>query len=747
MEWWDHLDYELDWRVSGDRDTEKETQHATHDSDSAMQTNQAAPPTDGSLAIAMGGPLQEQEKVSESLVEDPSDSTTYEHDLDPTNNHATDNEIERPQHSTGQLRGSEDTTRTIETLCTDHAHLPVITGVDSDRIEHRSFERETPKKSFWGIAASSSEQTASTGRLPVADNNSVDLDESKAASTSLALAVSRNLLEGSAVARPAILGTRGRDQFSHSTSHPATSTLDNGMVHAEETDNDRTTQVQPFPLRQMDSSSLRIGSSSSVVSSQIGIGSPELERSTSSLGSRPDFSEFEVPMPFQDWNDPNDSRLKPFDRFSMNCHGIFHVRVLRASRLPCPVGSSVFATMSLPPWSGRVRTDHVSAFSASLDHGVCARWDQQLSDTAGLCSMINAWSSDESAVPSITIELMFSPLGMGFFEVCMCTLNLGCEVLMQAPETWKTQWCYTTVSARSTKDSKSDDKVPLIQVEAMFAPSLNRDDLSTGLATSEGNCFAGGYRVIRNDESALAQRFLDQSTSTLLRDSDSEDGVESSIVKSAGAEAATVTSSVPFSLNAENKPHHLRLLSLWRPASCHVCSKIIMGRKGFHCEQCDIYCCGDCRINVDILLPCGSESAKAAVEQSIQSKLTMGNLLSIVAPLDADATRKLVDGESERSEHPTDTTNLGSSLRRGFDDSEEPEGIGCFKLEFVRACLFQHSIPPDCDVGTVEIGSNLLRGDYYARVTCDQTHKTARTGTLQSVGMPVFDADEMRFEV
>ena len=73
MEWWDHLDYELDWRVSGDRDTEKETHYVTNDAHSAMQINRAAPSTDDSLAIAKGGPLQEQKKVSESLLEDPSD--------------------------------------------------------------------------------------------------------------------------------------------------------------------------------------------------------------------------------------------------------------------------------------------------------------------------------------------------------------------------------------------------------------------------------------------------------------------------------------------------------------------------------------------------------------------------------------------------------------------------------------------------------------------------------------------------
>jgi hypothetical protein len=115
-------------------------------------------------------------------------------------------------------------------------------------------------------------------------------------------------------------------------------------------------------------------------------------------GSDTDDSEFKFTMPLKNWSEDT-----PFDN-SLNCYGVVYVRLLSAQRLPCPVGSSVCAAVSLPPWRGRVRTYRTSAFLSSFDHGVCVKWER--TTNAGFCSMVNAWSSEESPVPSIRIDLV-----------------------------------------------------------------------------------------------------------------------------------------------------------------------------------------------------------------------------------------------------------------------------------------------------------------------------------------------------
>jgi hypothetical protein len=431
-----------------------------------------------------------------------------------------------------------------------------------------------------------------------------------------------------------------------------------------------------------------------------------------------DFSDFYYPSPLPVWNDLGNTH---FDQ-SMNCFGVVHVRILRAQRLPCPVGSSVYSVVSLPPWQGRVRTERTLAFMASTEHGVCIRWDQ-LSDT-GLVSMVNAWNSEESPVPSIKVDLMFSPLGMGILEFSMCTLNLDCKVLMQSPGKWQTQWCKSAsaeLKTESSDDYTVDNRIPLIQVEAMFAPSGADDESSVdGLNNKE---LSLGDLMEQNQASPRNTSF-DESFA-----------------------AKSVTSATTHAFVNSNKPHLLRLVSFWIPGACSVCSKILVGySQGFHCEECNIDCCSDCRLNVDLQIPCGSDTARTAVKHSLQNKLSLGNILSVVAPDNVYKQKAIVDDDSNAK----DSLDPSSPRRLASDMKEQEAGVGCLKLEFVKACLFERPLPAETDPDSVFDRSKkrtLRQGDYYARISLSAGNKTARTRTLQNTASPKFSAGEMRFNV
>ena len=449
----------------------------------------------------------------------------------------------------------------------------------------------------------------------------------------------------------------------------------------------------------------------------------DIELKEQKRAEREDYSDFCFTSPFPKWNDLGGIPFEP----SMNCYGVVHVRVLRAQRLPCPVGSTVYAIVSLPPWQGRVKTERTSAFLPSLQHGVCVRWDQP--NDGGLVSMINAWSSDDSPVPSIKIDLMFSPLGMGVFEFSMCVLTLSCEVLMQSPGIWREQWCPAMVADTKSDSAITDEgKVPLIQVEAMFAPPGYEQEQSAHVDSN--SIGANGENIVHDSE---------ESNQLSLKNPSFDESVDASV--------STVRSGLPSVViqvpKNPAKQHLLRIVTLWMPASCAVCSKVIIGmNQGFRCEECEIHCCSDCRLIIDLQIPCGSEIARAAVQQSIQNKFTLGNLLSIVAP---DSAFKLDDSHAATG---TSQPTPARSLINDFDARDL--GIGCLKLEFIRACLFEKPIPADSETGTVvDHGKKgpLRRADYYVRVTPTGGHKTARTRTVQNTSMPVFGSGEMRFNV
>eukprot|EP00980_Cylindrotheca_fusiformis_P023761 scaffold10939_cov105-Cylindrotheca_fusiformis.AAC.6 len=417
---------------------------------------------------------------------------------------------------------------------------------------------------------------------------------------------------------------------------------------------------------------------------------------------------------------------KPFDN-SLNRRGVVHVRLLEAQGLPCPVGSSVCASVSLPPWQGRVRTQRTEAFLSSLHHGVCVMWKETSDD--GLCSMINAWSSDESPVPNIRIELMFSPLRFGLLDFSMSTLLLPCHVLMESPHRWRRQWCQGEMAApeRQSTDQSCSSSV-LIHLEAMFAPEPAKPELPPVPCCLD---LSPPRPVLHDEDFQELENVVGM---------DNTESPEKVLYQSSSREAPLVAKQSAISgLAADQRdPHLLRLKSFWVPSSCGVCSKVLFGRNtGFLCEECSIACCGDCRLNVDFRLPCGSDAARAAAALSEHGKMSIENILSVVAP----------DESFEGKKEPKMETKSVLSENETID---EGIGIGFVKLKFIRAAIFRNSVPNETDpdvVFTETSQGRLRRGDYYARVSISNSSKTGRTPTIQKSGMPLFESEPMEFTV
>jgi len=418
----------------------------------------------------------------------------------------------------------------------------------------------------------------------------------------------------------------------------------------------------------------------------------------------------------------------PFDP-SMNCHGTFHVRILRAQRLPCPVGSTVQAVVSLKPWKGRVRTAKTGAFYGPSDnHGVCANWED---NECSALTMVHAYSSDESPVPSIEVDLTFSPISMGRLGFSMGSVSLNCESLLMNPNQTKRKWFIGKVSEAQERESTSlrADLIPLVEMEAMFEPSLD-SEAQGGTTTSMSLDVPIDIVEVPTDNYGLDSI---EEESTVVQPKLKLPSLPSS---SRGEEASYMTPAFSIQSQRKLKRHLLRLKTFRRPASCCVCHRSIMStlwkQKSFRCEECHVDCCADCTLQVDVKLPCGSDLAKEAVAESIQDRLSLDKILRVVAPVDP----------SMEVRQATVDDSLPSI-------QDTMEAVGTLSLVFVRSLVLQTSVGPESE--RLEIlqleHSGFREGDYYMRLTRTGSGDTVRTQTVQNTGRPKFESEEFQLKV
>lgn len=470
-------------------------------------------------------------------------------------------------------------------------------------------------------------------------------------------------------------------------------------------------------------------------------------------------SDFDVDHALREWEEsPTDG---PAYDPRMNCFGIVHVRVLRAQRLPCPVGSSVQAIVSLPPWKGRIRTRKTRAFAGSRRRGVSTDW----SNAETTISMVHAYSSEESPIPSIKVEIVFATLAV--LEFKMCSLTLPCEILLRQPMIPRRQWFRTVPESK-----ESAENIPLLQVEAMFEPEektffplvsvpmevvevhrrMSTDDASilesTSSALASINASTIKTRQPPSRQPSLSDRSLQPVLETVTaseeisnyknssqQETQQQQQQETTASRNKSDLSTSLTSYRNTASAVSTKGHLLRTKTFYTPALCSVCGRNIMSGiwkvSSFKCEECGIDCCSDCRLQVDVQLPCGSEEARKAAEAAAGAQFTTDKLLNWVAPLE-ESIAQLTHG----SHHFTPE----SPYARLSDD--EP-GIGKVRFNFIQAYVLQNPLPADSHVDLNPPLLNLKLGDYYIRVARSDTTKTVRTRTVQRATRPQFNSSEI----
>ncbi len=576
----------------------------------------------------------------------------------------------------------------------------------------------------------------------------------------------------------------------------------------------------------------------------------EMLRTSAALQKRID-DDFETTSATAPWDDESDcynidhgfEAPLSISTSESNAHGVVHVRLLRARNLPCPVGSSVGATVSLPPYKGKVKSTRTKAFlGPSFDHGVCVRWGRERREPNGfddnnslddeddfenddnLLSMVNAWNGPNSPIPSIKIDLTFSPLGFGVFDFTMASIELSSDVLLKKAGVWRTRWCKMKISSSSsTQSSNGLNEDPIIRIQALFVPSLSPEQpveqtkitpkssnqkttnpqqsivvpppppprLGQPAILQSKNERSGGdtnnaQLVVRSSDNSKMARENNISDTTegtrvendqLIVASSKKDfwdpqellvGDEETVSvnedTSSVASKKTTSSQKTRAAAAFRSPHLLQAQTYWTPAKCAVCSKLLMGivrnGSGFRCEVCGIDVCGDCRLNVDLMVPCGSDLASDIVEASFRNKMSASGLLSYIAPDEAYEEKRQLMLEQEPSRNKISASSIISSKQSlGMTGYSAPvaaagiepnaaNGIGRCRIEIIRACVFQESTTTLEDFSEQQTKLGLRKGDYYVRVSVSDSERSARTPTLQKTrGMPNFRSAEMRFSV
>eukprot|EP00978_Attheya_sp_CCMP212_P020618 scaffold59206_cov53-Attheya_sp.AAC.1 len=477
-------------------------------------------------------------------------------------------------------------------------------------------------------------------------------------------------------------------------------------------------------------------------------GSYDSDITSSSTGDEtPDF-ELSAPLTTP-WNNPN--ALDPPFQNSMNCHGIVHLRILRGQRLNCAIGSTVQGVVALPPWNGRIRTEKTETYEGPPGADVCLRWDDLDQD---LCySMVHAWNNEDTPIPTITVDMMLSSLQL--FESFLCSVSLSCEPLMRSPGCWNARWCPASISQtppsrqaqvrlqkNETPNGRDDSMLPtpLILIEACFTPT-----------TKSAERPLEQIPIVSSFDIPAVPR-------NPMLESDNCSYIEGTSIHDFESSRA----SVALTITNPTTPHMLRVIKFWSPAFCSICSRLLVGIQCYRCEVCNIDCCTDCQLQLDIQVPCGSEKAKQIVEASVQNKGTFNNIMSVVAPehnpretKDADndlgtSTNVRTPRQAPLSEYPKSESDEAEALPGDSPLISEQAGIGIFKLRIGKACLFNKAFPPWTGLDEIynkESTRDLRMGDHYVRVSCLGSAESKRTRTIQHSAKPIFATDEMEFVV
>lgn len=419
----------------------------------------------------------------------------------------------------------------------------------------------------------------------------------------------------------------------------------------------------------------------------------------------------------------SNSNFKP----SMNCHGVVHVRLLRAQHMPCSSGVVVQAIINLPPWKGKVRSKTETTYMGPSKAGVCARWDKRVDHGDDLSldeddgqppciSMVHAYNDEDTPIPDIVIEM--KDIALQMFESDLCSLSLSCAPLMASPGQFLRRWCRMNISEKAASNQNEVENVPLLLIEASFEPT-NFDETVSLEAPADDNVIELNLEA----NAALEQSEERKSSANAAETNDNSSQAQLS--------ARTKTSQSQKKLSS--KPHMFRNYTMLRPTFCVLCDKMIMWKfKGYQCEVCHLDCCSDCLLRIDVEMPCGSKSAKNEVDKRLKSRFDLSKVYDIIAPYEVGA------GASDTNEEPLDP-NLGNQ------NQQRIEGVGKMHLKIKQACVYSEHFAPEAEIKHILASGDrwLRKGDYYVRVSWTGGTDTKRTKTVFQTSKPRFDSAQM----
>lgn len=473
-----------------------------------------------------------------------------------------------------------------------------------------------------------------------------------------------------------------------------------------------------------------------------------------------------IPIIFDGRNVSWGDNLESFDinKAEINRHGVFHIQLIKAIRLPEALHSStatssfdIQAVLALNPWKGNVRS---SKAKISTTAGGAARvdWNKQEPQKNYCYSMIHNFNNEETPIPQIVIDLVLhskktlataaSTLLLGssstlmstnIFETYLCSFTINCFPIMRSPGQYIKRWFAAATSEKELRhteqlESRSEADFfkimdPLILLELCFQPTSlgprNFTSFSPTIAPCPRHC---------NSE------------------------VQKQDIK--GTKSGNHEITVPISTYSGHAHHLFRIHKFWIPAHCVVCSSLLISRKAHRCEACKLDCCADCLISVDVLYPCGSKVADMAVQQSLQSKLEFRNIMELVAP--TISTSDAASGRQKLGKNHVGNNDTQSN--KIFDWKNE--GIGLLRFRINKAVVFQQLYPPESfledilesDVTVVETkdsgndsrGNKISateEGDYYVRVSWNRGNSSVRTRTIHQTSKPQYGGEEFQLSV
>jgi len=347
----------------------------------------------------------------------------------------------------------------------------------------------------------------------------------------------------------------------------------------------------------------------------------------------------------------------------------------------------------------------------------------------------NDYGTAETLGPLLLLEARFAPASLG----------RSADDYEDDKEELENETISTTLRGESpsTEDTSLQ---PLVG----SAPGVNRARLDSGTSDATTSSFVDATAHQMPRDAPLSITSVEAPSESNGPTLDAFMKSETELVEPE-LDSQSVTSALTASTAAKSqrrllqaKPHHMRVLPSWSsPTWCSVCSTFMVPFRvtSYQCESCNVYCCINCQLRVDVRLPCGSEEAKKAAEAAKRSTVSgaFSGVMSVVAPVEERA-----GGEDEADSTIELNGETTEKVASAF------EGIGSLRIKIVRACLYDRPYPPETDLQYIlkKKGRALRVGDHYARITwTDSGTLSRRTRTVFQTAMPQFDYEVMEFSV